>query len=404
MREYLDEYQRCREESEEENNAEESDLNYVKRAMQKKIAEVESQLEKVKAVVLCCIILLIHGIVFTLMKSNSTIASEVESPDLRRSHPDKNLNIDIGYRIREADLSTVNKTLSQNVSQETTNAVSFVEPVTFERGQTSDFGIDNWYIIPEKKFLACAIPKAGSQSMRRFGTSFGNCKSDYMECGRASSTYHLTKDDIQKYLEDPSWTKIAFFRDPRERFLSGYLDKCLRKCCESCINFNEPPSKSGPTFSEFIREMRMNGWAGFTKVGNKHFLPQSWQCGAIAKTIGFLDFIGVIGDVNETFEQMLLFQENSRFKDDVRMKELIKKHYGREDLSNGTYAMTDDGTHNVHKRSSEYMEEYYTEENSEIVKGMFVDDYMLFKKLVKHPKATDLLKRRFSYVELEAFS
>jgi len=396
MRENSYEFKRLRLESDREEHMEESDLNYASKMMRKKIAEVESQLKKIKAVVLCCVIMLVHGIEITWLRSNSSVASAITASEPLPS--DKSLEIDTGYRIRERDLSTAKNISSQEVPKSTNSVVSFIEPVAFEKGETSDFGIENWYIIPEKKFLACAIPKAGSQSMRQFGASFGECKIGYKACGRPSSTYNLTKDDIQKYLDDPSWDKVAFFRDPRERFLSGYLDKCVRSCCENCINFNERSPDIGVTFSEFIREMRMKGWGGWEGMGNKHFLPQSWQCGSVAKTIGFIDFIGVIGDMKETFEQMLLFQESSKFKGDVRMKQFIKKHYGREDLSNGTYSMTDDEDHAVHKRSTEYMKEYYTEENSEIVKGMFADDYRLFKKLVKHPKATDLLKQRFSYV------
>ena len=68
--------------------------------------------------------------------------------------------------------------------------------------------MDNWFVYPEKKILACAIPKAGSQSIRKFLSDVSGCDS-YARCGRPS-LMRLTKDDIQQYIEDPAWFKVIY--------------------------------------------------------------------------------------------------------------------------------------------------------------------------------------------------
>lgn len=67
-------------------------------------------------------------------------------------------------------------------------------------------------------------------------------------------------------------SQVVFVRDPAERLLSGYLEKCLSKVetqiKNHCLNFKDP-SKPPPTFAEFV--------AGLNRANirsNGHFAPQ----------------------------------------------------------------------------------------------------------------------------------
>ena len=73
---------------------------------------------------------------------------------------------------------------------------------------------------------------------------------------------------------DPSWTKVAFYREPLSRFLSGYLEKCrskVRVYCVMVFGSNET------SFDEAV--MSLEGRDKHALDG--HFRQQSDHCGGL---------------------------------------------------------------------------------------------------------------------------
>ncbi|CAJ0596009.1 unnamed protein product [Cylicocyclus nassatus] len=118
------------------------------------------------------------------------------------------------------------------------------------------------------RLLACTIQKNFSTTL----TAIIFCKerNEYSSLAGVSREFNLS-----------AWTMIAVIRDPLERFVSGFADKCLRRkewegypqrCCGCKTNLT--------CFMEKLYDKMMLGTFE-DYVGDfdaEHFFPQSWRC------------------------------------------------------------------------------------------------------------------------------
>jgi hypothetical protein len=115
--------------------------------------------------------------------------------------------------------------------------------------------------------------------------------------------------------------KAVFLRDPLDRFLSGFLDKCVSRGRKDTVDHCEPIS----VFAESTRHNKNNDkptrtddsttprspietmlWDKrrtfqayvdtFPLSWNMHFYPQSFYCGGLYKTIDDYEFVGSMGE------------------------------------------------------------------------------------------------------------
>jgi len=84
--------------------------------------------------------------------------------------------------------------------------------------------------------------------------------------------------------QDPAWAKVTIVRDPLERVLSGYIDKCVNK-----YEYNVCPGKE-TTFHGLVTHILMTS----DRDLNVHFKPQSTICD-LDKYAKFYDVL-VMGD------------------------------------------------------------------------------------------------------------
>ena len=89
-------------------------------------------------------------------------------------------------------------------------------------------------VIESHKLIFFTIPKVGctifKQLFRRmYGYRNWHVHNDYLPHHPGSNglnyLYHYKPQEAEQMLTDPSWTRAIFFRDPKERLLSAYLDK-----------------------------------------------------------------------------------------------------------------------------------------------------------------------------------
>ncbi|KAK6731792.1 hypothetical protein RB195_007944 [Necator americanus] len=86
------------------------------------------------------------------------------------------------------------------------------------------------------------------------------------------------------YNSDPNiWGMIAIVRDPLERFVSGFSDKCLRK--QSWRNFTNHCQGCETNLTCFMERLyaRMMRWTTKDEFergsfDDNHFFPQNWRC------------------------------------------------------------------------------------------------------------------------------
>ena len=101
----------------------------------------------------------------------------------------------------------------------------------------------------------------------------------------------LNKGDLERLLMNKTWHKAVFYREPLERFLSGYLSKCgLRdqNGKRHCLNeFSKMPDN----FSDAVRLMGDPGHLHGKKISNEHFLDQASFCGGLKDSLQFYDTV-----------------------------------------------------------------------------------------------------------------
>uniref|UniRef100_A0A7S4EIA0 Sulfotransferase domain-containing protein n=1 Tax=Pseudo-nitzschia australis TaxID=44445 RepID=A0A7S4EIA0_9STRA len=112
--------------------------------------------------------------------------------------------------------------------------------------------------------------------------------------------------------------RVVFLRDPLDRFLSGFLDKCVNR--KDAVDHCEPvsvfsPQKEEKTTTEnatpqsalsqespidtmlWDRRITFEAYVDtFPLTWNMHFLPQSFYCGGLYRSIDHYDFVGSMGE------------------------------------------------------------------------------------------------------------
>lgn len=99
----------------------------------------------------------------------------------------------------------------------------------------------------------------------------------------------LPLDEANMILNDPTWTKAIFLRDPMTRFVSAYLDKIRRH------HRNAEMRKL--SFEEFITKVEQG-------LKNRHWNPQS-QFYNLDKWLPVMDFVGAFESLAEDTETLL---------------------------------------------------------------------------------------------------
>lgn len=164
----------------------------------------------------------------------------------------------------------------------------------------------HFMFIPEAKLIFCGVPKVGfSEWLKFFRYTWG--ARDYL------SHPHLKRDreeflvgslsieKAEELLNDPSWTRAVFFRDPAERLLSAYLDKIVGEgYTKKEFNIKNPDMLSFPDFVDLVTEKGRDcsSTHGLHPCTNPHWKPQTMICG-LDHLLPNFNFIGNFGHIAE---------------------------------------------------------------------------------------------------------
>lgn len=110
--------------------------------------------------------------------------------------------------------------------------------------------------------------------------------------------YDFDRETASAMMTSPEWTRAIFVRDPKERFLSAYLDKAFHKtfvdkhCCPFKMTCAAEARKSAKHFLELIKTCE-----------NPHWMPQSSRMEE--KFWPYIDFVGNMAHVGVDGERLL---------------------------------------------------------------------------------------------------
>jgi Sulfotransferase family len=137
-------------------------------------------------------------------------------------------------------------------------------------------------VIEQYKLLFFTSPKVGcttwKQLFRRMMNVTNYMEEEYErllpwnpEINGLKYLYHYNRTTASSMMTDPTWTRAIFVRDPKERFLSAYLDKVvqnenyvIRRCCPYGRKCG---TKAKESIANFLHLMRI--------CTDSHWNPQS---------------------------------------------------------------------------------------------------------------------------------
>jgi hypothetical protein len=237
-------------------------------------------------------------------------------------------------------------------------------------------------VVESHKLVFFTVPKVGctvwKQLFRRM-MGFQNWKSMLPHDPETNGLVYLSDYNTSRATEmmnDPTWTKALFIRDPKERLLSAYIDKATRDqgkelaniCCQdgSCLSEVQH-------FSDFVK------FSITTCKDNPHWLPQTERIDR-----KFLKQIQVIGHI-ETAE----LDAKRLLRRIGAWKEFGKTHWGGEGKIFHSKNTVPHATSANALDSWSRLSRYYTPALEALVENIYKEDYGYTK--------FNLTKRKISF-------
>ncbi|CAB1097062.1 unnamed protein product [Ectocarpus sp. CCAP 1310/34] len=180
-----------------------------------------------------------------------------------------------------------------------------------------------WLANVEHKVLMVAIPKvACTQVHALFLRLQGSENWDTqrmeeihyhkdMDKYKLSTMPNMPPGRASAILNDPTWTKGVFLRDPAERLLSCFLDKVVHRRsysvnvfkAEEVLSFEKFVDLTSKTAKARLQQDYPGGNLGLTRRSNPHWRPQLFF--GLDKFLPYFDFVGDFKHVQEHSEEFL---------------------------------------------------------------------------------------------------
>ena len=152
--------------------------------------------------------------------------------------------------------------------------------------------IDHFVVLPPHRFLFCLIDKNANSGFSALfkAADMERKQSIPLKKGRHPQdtylwhnpkVYNLSLSTLDKYIVDPSWTKVVFYRDPLSRFLSAFLSKCEHR------DTNDPKPICLNTFGQAYASFHLavSHLYRSHSLPDAHFAPQSQLCGGLTQSL-----------------------------------------------------------------------------------------------------------------------
>lgn len=151
------------------------------------------------------------------------------------------------------------------------------------RDVTYSCGLHRVLLMPQAKVLFCGIDKNGITTM--------NVVSNIVNNPAARRSWHTGKrpnmtavslrmglNEVDQLLSDPAWSSVVAYRDPAERFFSGYASKCRRKDTDGWLHCDRVFHLKNVTVADVASGLSLYGRS------NPHWAPMSDFCAGLVGT------------------------------------------------------------------------------------------------------------------------
>ena len=173
--------------------------------------------------------------------------------------------------------------------------------------------------------------------------------------------------------------RAVMLRDPLERLLSGYLNKCADSLRRRIEGHCSPNSVfNGTELTDAIRDDKKQMFAayvdGFPLMWDMHFFPQSMYCDGLFRHVDEYDYVGRMG--RDFYGQLRNMTEalGSNGKDDNRLSEALDAVFDLK-FQIGV-GRANDGNVGSETRAAMRVREYYTAASVRRALEYFAVDYV----------------------------
>lgn len=251
------------------------------------------------------------------------------------------------------------------------------EPLSFGNFQNTSLvgDLQGLFVYPMAKWAMCTIEKNGCSAwlkvFERMMTGDVNTRPpDEIVYTLVKSTW--SEVAATEVFRDPRSVRVLWVRDPLQRFLSGFLNKCMSPHDIREFDSNCPfrLAGQGPGFPlSWVQSWLRTGRG----LGNGHFTPQSWHC-ELSKRLHEYNVIGLMshGDFAKNAACILELAGLSRLNRGADGQPFFKEPRNPGALETS---------------STEVLKKFFTKEFAHEMLDVFQDDYDLFR--LKRPTWVD---------------
>ena len=157
-------------------------------------------------------------------------------------------------------------------------------------------------IAPSQKIVWCAIEKVASATVRTLVSDLNEKGGEHAvkKIHNQALNFGWTSQRYQEVLDDQTWRKVLFVRDPVARFISGWSSKCNpghdadRGHCEQAFGainvtlleaIDSLVECSKPVATTPAWKKRCSFWQGHPERINLHWRPQVHFCGGFKQIL-----------------------------------------------------------------------------------------------------------------------
>jgi len=262
-------------------------------------------------------------------------------------------------------------------------------------------------LVPERKLMFCFIEKNACSQFNGLFNELNGVETDhlYFSSG-ALDHFNWTQADIEDALQDHSWYKGIFLRDPMERLVSAFVSKCvpdsdgtlLEGGGSSCLFFEKTVSEGAPpSFPEFVAGMALKvgdpqdaecAWGQplgceKPKASDPHFMPQTKFCGGV--DIDDYDYVGDLeSDMNVEVKRMLM-------EAGMADKLMAVDRYFPKGYAGGADALARPNHKLSHASDPAVLTQYYEDQATvDLAHHIYKADYALFEEAGHHAQEAQM--------------
>jgi len=260
-------------------------------------------------------------------------------------------------------------------SKKSSTPITKVFPQDLRIGRQIPLNRDRVYspvVIEKYKLIFFPIAKVGCTSflmLARRMAGFSNYKELFLngtsivhnkQKSGLLYMYDYSQEKQKEFLTSDEWVKAVFIRDPKERFLSAWLNKAVRYpyASEICC-----PRETRNNCTNYTRASFQNFLHLASQCIDPHWMPQTEIIGA--KYLPYINFVGRLENVQ---------QDSERFLKKIGAWESCgKQGWGLE--GNAPFAQSKMKGQHAATEASKKIDQYYTPDLETKVEKMYECDY-----------------------------